>query len=170
MSHLIIGGARSGKSRFAQTLAESYKTVAFIATAQAFDEEMRERITRHKAERPCNQVLIEEPFELPATIIRQVGKYDVLLIDCLTLWLSNLLCAGKDVSAYKNTLLYALKNAETDIILVSNEVGAGIVPENALARKFRDDQGALNREIGDIVGRVSLIIAGFEVKLKEARH
>ena len=163
----VIGGARSGKSGFALSRASAHAgTKAYIATAQALDDEMRERIEKHRNERGGEWKTLEEPLRL-ADLVKDAGSaYDVLLIDCLTLWVSNLLLAGKEENAETESLQSSLRNCSATIYLVSNEVGMGIVPDNAPARKFRDVAGHLNQEIAGIADEVYLVTAGIPLKLK----
>ncbi|WP_196140979.1 bifunctional adenosylcobinamide kinase/adenosylcobinamide-phosphate guanylyltransferase [Aliikangiella sp. G2MR2-5] len=172
MIHLVLGGARSGKSRFAEatikkTAEESNKRVTYIATASAGDDEMRVRIERHKSQRPNDWRLIEEPLKV-AEVIRSCSHNDLLLIDCLTLWLSNWLCEGSldDFEEAKRSLLASLKSTEAGVVLVSNEVGSGIVPLGELSRDFVDQAGWLNQAIAAMADKVSLIVAGCEVPLQ----
>lgn len=169
-STFVIGGARSGKSAFAQRraeaiAAESPHRLLMIATAEALDEEMVARIARHRAERGSAWRTIEEPIELPEAI-RNLRRDDVAVIDCLTLWLSNLIHHGLDVGGAASSLGNALAHTQSEIILVSNEVGMGIVPENALARTFRDAAGRLNHAIADRADAVVVMFAGQHVWLK----
>ncbi len=164
---LILGGARSGKTRRALSLAEgSGATPVYIATAQAFDAEMAERIALHKAERGPHWRSVEAPLDLPEAICHAAQPDAVLLIDCLTLWLSNLTFAERDIAGATAALVTALNDAPGPVLVVSNEVGLGIVPENALARRFRDDQGRLNQTVAAAVDRVEFIAAGLPLTLK----
>jgi adenosylcobinamide kinase/adenosylcobinamide-phosphate guanylyltransferase len=164
---LILGGARSGKTRRALTLAESSgKAPVYIATAQAFDGEMQDRIDRHKAERGDAWRTIEAPLDLPDAISAATAPDTVLLVDCLTLWLSNLTFAQRDIIAQTDHLIQALKDAAGPVLVVSNEVGLGIVPDNALARQFRDDQGRLNQSVAAAVDHVEFIAAGLPLTIK----
>lgn len=135
----------------------------YIATAQAFDEEMRERIDHHKLRRSGDWVTVEAPLALVEAIEAQRGT---VLIDCLTLWLSNVIFAGKDAASEEARLLAALQNAASTIVLVSNEVGLGIVPDNRLARDFRDAQGRLNQRVAEIADHVVFMAAGLPMILK----
>jgi adenosylcobinamide kinase / adenosylcobinamide-phosphate guanylyltransferase len=163
----ILGGARSGKTRRALSLAEaSGKAPVYIATGQAFDAEMQDRIDRHKAERGPNWRTVEAPIDLATAITSNASTKTILLIDCLTLWLSNLTFAQRDISAETQFLIQALQDATGPVLVVSNEVGLGIVPENALARRFRDDQGRLNQSIAAVADRVEFIAAGLPLTLK----
>jgi len=163
----ILGGSRSGKSGFALERASKLPGgKAFVATAQALDDEMRERIERHKNERSSEWKTFEEPVALPQ-LITDIGKiYDVLLVDCLTLWLSNLMLNENDIEADIESLLSAIAPCPASLFIVSNEVGMGIVPDNALARKFRDFAGTLNRCIAAIADEVYLVVAGIPLKIK----
>jgi adenosylcobinamide kinase/adenosylcobinamide-phosphate guanylyltransferase len=166
MIELILGGARSGKSRIAQQAAlESGLEVVVCATAQAFDEEMAQRIARHRAERPAIWRTVEEPLELASALAREAAPGRCLLVDCLTLWLSNLIFARREDEI--DALLALLPALAGHLILVSNEVGWGIVPENELARRFRDEQGRLNQRIAQIADRVTLVAAGLPLTLKD---
>lgn len=183
---LILGGARSGKSRRALELAEevlakdaaaSSPPPLFIATAEAFDAEMTARIARHKGERGAHWQTREAPLDPAAVIAAHAAPGQVLLLDCLSIWLGNLMTApqfaGEDTTAQEVRLAAAmdgLLNTLTDVagtvILVSNEVGSGIVPENALARAYRDHAGTLNRRVATLADRVEWVVAGLPVTLK----
>jgi adenosylcobinamide kinase / adenosylcobinamide-phosphate guanylyltransferase len=158
---LILGGARSGKSRIAEGLCVGPRT--YIATAQAFDDEMRERIAAHKVQRGAGWTTIEAPMELVAALEQARG---IVLVDCLTLWLSNLLLAEKDCLAFVDQLLAALRKSKSNIVLVSNEVGLSIVPENRLGRAFRDIQGIANQRIAAVADNVVFVAAGLPLVLK----
>mgnify|MGYP001799373948 CR=1 FL=1 len=166
-SHFILGGARSGKSRRALALAEEVaKRPVFIATAEAWDDEMADRIERHKTERGPEWATIEAPLELIAGLETAAAKGDVCVIDCLTLWLSNLMHHDRDVDAETERLCAAIAALSTPLILVSNEVGLGLVPETPLGRAFRDAQGRLNQEVAKICDRVEFVVAGLPIALK----
>lgn len=166
-SILILGGARSGKSRRAQQLAEARRgDLVYIATAQAFDEEMRDRIDRHRADRGPRWRTVEAPFDLAGAIAREGSEGSIVLVDCLTLWASNLLLAGCATAAESSGLVAAIEASPAAIILVSNEVGFGIVPDNALARQFRDYAGLLNQAVAATVDTVELVAAGLPLRLK----
>ncbi|GIW36175.1 MAG: adenosylcobinamide kinase/adenosylcobinamide phosphate guanyltransferase [Meiothermus sp.] len=162
---LVTGGARAGKSAFAQEWAQALgEPVSFIATAQALDEEMRQRIARHQAERPPSWETLEEPLEVPQALARALGR--VVLLDCLTLWVSNLMLAGREVLPELENLLALWTETGKTLLVVSNEVGMGIVPDNALARRYRDLLGAANRRIAEEADVVYLLVAGIPLKLK----
>jgi adenosylcobinamide kinase/adenosylcobinamide-phosphate guanylyltransferase len=167
---LIIGGARSGKSAYAQRLAEAEArrrggAPVMIATAEALDEEMGERIARHRAERGPAWRTLETPLAV-AEAIAQVAAEDCGVIDCLTLWLNNLMFAERDLEAATEEMLAAAGRAAGEIILVTNEVGMSIVPENALARRFRDEAGRLNRRAAERADQVTVMFAGIPLALK----
>jgi adenosylcobinamide kinase / adenosylcobinamide-phosphate guanylyltransferase len=168
---LVLGGVRSGKSRYAQALADRSDRVTFVATAESRDdEEMRRKIERHRAERPSHWMTVEEPLDL-AHILRSAGAdCDVLLIDCLTLFASNLLEAnGEDIAlsqVHIDGLCAALQSASCAVILVSNEVGSGVVPAYALGRRFRDLVGEINQRVAAIADSVILMVAGLPLALK----
>lgn len=167
---LILGGARSGKTALAERLAiELGERPAYLATAEALDREMEERVATHRRQRAGRFETIEEPLELANAIERAALEHDVILVDCLTLWVSNLLGAGEDVAEAVEDLADALEAIESSrIILVSNEVGLGIVPDNALARTFRDLAGWANQRLGEICPDVYFVAAGLPLVLKGA--
>lgn len=163
-----LGGARSGKSRFAeaQAAATGLEKV-YLATGQAWDDEMTARIARHQADRAADGWrTVEEPLGLPAAVMRESKPDRVVLVDCLTLWLSNLLGAERDVAASAAALASGLANARGPVILVSNEVGLGIVPDNPLARSFRDHAGRLHQRMAEAASCVVFIAAGLPMTLK----
>jgi adenosylcobinamide kinase/adenosylcobinamide-phosphate guanylyltransferase len=169
LSILVIGGARSGKSRHAGELAlRSGLAPVLVATAQGLDAEMEQRIARHREERAPGWQVIEEPLELAACLAAEAGPGRILVVDCLTLWLTNWMLAGRDDDAVVSTLTGALAQLAGPVILVSNEVGAGIVPDNELARRFRDAQGRLNQAVASACDRVTLVCAGLPLVLKPA--
>lgn len=165
---LVAGGARSGKSAFAQRLVErSRPKRVFLATAQALDEEMRERISRHQSDRDASWRTVEEPLELAAALTRESASGDAVLVDCLTLWLSNTLLADRDVDAEIERLAAVLRTWQGGpLVLVSNEVGQGIVPDNALARRFRDHAGRLNQAVAAAATAVWRVDFGIPQQLK----
>jgi adenosylcobinamide kinase/adenosylcobinamide-phosphate guanylyltransferase len=163
----VIGGARSGKSRYAQGRAEAAGgTPVFVATAEAFDDEMRARIAQHRADRDARWRTVEAPSDLPAAIDALNDSAAVVLVDCLTLWVSNLLLADDDIAAASAQLCAAIGRFKGSLILVANEVGLGIVPDNALARRFRDAAGQLNQAVAAAADEVVLLAAGLPLTLK----
>jgi adenosylcobinamide kinase / adenosylcobinamide-phosphate guanylyltransferase len=167
MRELILGGARSGKSALAVALARSSGlAVTFIATATAGDAEMAERIARHRAARPVGWRVIEEPVALATALRAACAAEHFVIVDCLTLWLSNLLEAEARLDSERAALFEALPALPGRILLVTNEVGLGIVPENALARRFRDLAGSLNQAVAARCDRVTLVAAGLPIVLK----
>ncbi|NEX47550.1 bifunctional adenosylcobinamide kinase/adenosylcobinamide-phosphate guanylyltransferase [Rhodobacter sp. ETT8] len=165
---LVIGGARSGKSRLAERLVTATgRPRCYIATAQAFDAEMQARIDQHRTDRGPDWQTLEAPTDI-ATALAACDPGSAILIDCATLWLSNHLLAGHDLDAAGTTLVQALTTHAAPIVIVSNEVGWGIVPENALARQFRDAQGRLNQQIAARAGSVIGVMAGLPFALKGA--
>lgn len=165
---LVLGGARSGKSRFAQARADACGLApVFVATAQAYDAEMTDRIAHHQADRGPQWRTVEAPLALPEAILEHSATDTVLLVDCLTLWVSNLLLTDADIRAATSALIDALAAARGPAILVSNEVGWGIVPDNALARRFRDEAGIVNQRIAAAVDEVQLVVAGLPWALKQ---
>lgn len=167
MITFVLGGARSGKSRFALEKASAYKgKKIYIATAQAIDDEMKDRIERHKKERSGEWATFEEPLNI-STLISDIHRsYDVILLDCLTLWLSNLLLNSKNVEAEIESFISSLSTIHCSLFTVSNEVGTGIVPNNALSRRFRDLSGYLNQKMAAIADEVYLMTAGIPLKIK----
>lgn len=166
----VIGGARSGKSRYAQARAEAAgENPVFVATAEPFDDEMRARIAQHRADRDARWRTVEAPRDLPAAIDALNNSGAVVLVDCLTLWTSNLLLADADIPAATAGLCAAIDRFKGSLILVANEVGLGIVPDNALARRFRDAAGQLNQAVAASAHEVVLLAAGLPLTLKASR-
>jgi adenosylcobinamide kinase / adenosylcobinamide-phosphate guanylyltransferase len=176
MLTFVIGGARSGKSRFAQSLCAPDRRVVFVATAREEDDEMRTRIERHRQSRPAGWVTIEEPLA-PAKSVRAANACgDVFLIDCLTLWLSNLMWEMREQSPYnvERTALCEVDELadlaagvpSPHIIVVSNEVGGGLVPETEVGRRFRDLQGLINQRCAARADQVYLTVAGIAIPIK----
>ncbi len=174
---LVLGGAKSGKSSYALRLAEEMflqggKTGArglFVATAQASDGEMEERINLHKRQRGAGWQTLEEPLLLPKAVREAGTGFQVILIDCLTMWLSNLLFRkDADTAIEIDALTKALRQCSTTVIMVSNEVGMGLIPDNPLGRRFRDLQGILNQEIAAVSSHVIFMAAGLPLILKDA--
>jgi adenosylcobinamide kinase/adenosylcobinamide-phosphate guanylyltransferase len=166
---LILGGARSGKSRYAECLIEAHGPGLYLATAEAGDPEMAERIRRHKARRGDRWATVEEPLALAAALAAESRPGRPVLVDCLTLWLSNVMHAGRDVDGEIAGLADALPGLSGPVVFVSNEVGLGIVPESALARAFRDHAGRLHQAIAERAGLVVLMAAGLPLVLKDER-
>ncbi len=165
--HLILGGARSGKSRFAQHSAEASASsdLVYIATATAGDEEMSQRIEKHQQQRHERWVLEEEPLHLARAIQRHDNQQTIILVDCLTLWLSN--CLHQSCwQAERDALLAVLPNTQAKLLLVNNETGMGIVPMGELSRTFADENGFLNQELAGLCSTVTLLIAGIPQVLK----
>jgi adenosylcobinamide kinase/adenosylcobinamide-phosphate guanylyltransferase len=166
---LIGGGARSGKSRFALEYAARFARRGFVATAQAFDEEMAERIRRHQAERGPEWTTLEEPLDLAGVIEREETKFDVLVVDCLTLWLSNVMGEPRkdpldEIGRLKECLA---AGRETHIALITNEVGCGIVPDTELARRYRDLAGEMNQGIASVSSEVYWMVFGMPLTVKK---
>jgi adenosylcobinamide kinase/adenosylcobinamide-phosphate guanylyltransferase len=165
---LVLGGARSGKSGFAQKAAETAAGAGrpvLIATGQAFDDEMAERIARHQADRGESWITVEAPLELAAAIAALPADA-VAVVDCLTLWLSNQMLADQDVEAACAELVAAVAACPARLWLVSNEVGLGIVPETPLGRRFRDEAGRLNQRLAATADEVYFVAAGLPLKMK----
>jgi adenosylcobinamide kinase/adenosylcobinamide-phosphate guanylyltransferase len=168
MKELILGGARSGKSVLAERLAvESGLDVTYIATAAAGDDEMAERIRHHQARRPGHWRVVEEPLMLAAAMQAAAGAERFLIVDCLTLWLTNLLLADEALfEAQRQALLEALPVLPGRVVLVSNETGMGVVPSGELSRRFVDESGRLHQQLAGICERVTLTVAGLPHVLK----
>ncbi|PNU02697.1 bifunctional adenosylcobinamide kinase/adenosylcobinamide-phosphate guanylyltransferase [Novosphingobium guangzhouense] len=166
-SLLVLGGARSGKSRHAQARIEEVPgRLCYIATGQAFDAEMTDRIVRHREDRGPRWTTLEEPQDLAAAIAKAARDADAILVDCLTLWVSNLMLADMSLDGPAAALCEAIRRCPIPLALVSNEVGLGIVPENALARRFRDEAGRLNQTVAAMVDEVQFVAAGLPLRLK----
>ena len=172
MKHIVFitGGGRSGKSRYALQLASQYDKKAFIATAEPIDEEMQERIARHRRERGESFITIEEPLDLAGAVGSLPPEIDVAVIDCLTVWLGNLMHRREvenqefpELSAF----IDALKDPPCDLIIIANEVGMGIIPHNEMARRFRDLAGGLNQKVAGLASRVVLMVSGIPLAVKE---
>jgi adenosylcobinamide kinase / adenosylcobinamide-phosphate guanylyltransferase len=163
---LVLGGARSGKSRLAEGLAHGERH--YIATAQAFDDEMTDRIAKHKLQRGQNWTTHEQQFDLTPKLVEldQTGRF--ILVDCVTLWLSNLILAERDWQGPAAALCDVLQGMAARVVLVSNEVGLGIVPDNKLGRQFRDAQGILNQRLAAVADNVVFVAAGLPLVLKGA--
>ena len=170
---LVIGGCRSGKSRHALEIAEKIMAPrqVFVATGRPEDEEMRERIDKHRRERGDRWLTIEEPLELPEAIQTHASTDAAVLVDCLTLWISNLIlqfAASRpdEMTVRIERLASALTTAKGPVFLVSNEVGTGIVPENRLARMFRDTTGFVNQQVAEVASSVVWVVAGIPLRIK----
>ncbi len=168
---LVIGGCRSGKSRFALDAANkiSGNHKLFLATSVPADAEMEQRVVRHQAERGEDWQTVEEPVDIHRVIETDSRTAHVIVVDCLTLWTANLMAQGKEdpeIMSYAPQLVSALKAAQCPVFLVSNEVGQGIVPENALARRFRDLAGFINQAVAAAADKVVMTVAGIPVRIK----
>lgn len=173
MKHLILGGVKSGKSRYAEQLAKNWAEgslgkVVYIATARAYDDEFGERIKRHQAQRPAHWETLEVPLEVAQILNQYSGTQCCLLIECLTLWLSNILCDKLDLNRHIELLCEAIERFEGELVIVSNETGMGIIPQNALARKFGDEAGVLHQRLAVLCNEVSLMVAGLSLPVKTA--
>lgn len=167
---LVLGGARSGKSTYAQKQAEQAaaktgRLPLMIATAEPFDDEMRDRIDRHRDERGDGWRTLEAPLDLAAAV-RDLTAEDIVVVDCLTLWLSNQMLGGHDLSHAVDDLLQAFRTCPATAWVVSNEVGWSLVPDNALGRCFRDESGRLNQAIASVADRACLMVAGMKLDLQ----
>jgi len=169
----VTGGARSGKSSFAEGLLKDREDVAYIATAQIADEEMRRRVELHRKRRPKTWVTIESPKAVDEAVVHAAETCSGILIDCITLYVTNLLLDDSNTSNKPGyitreieTLCRACRAADADVVLISNEVGSGIVPDNALSRTFRDMQGFANQAIAAEADEAHLLVAGLPIRLK----
>ena len=172
-THLILGGARSGKSAYAEKLASlSNLPVTYIATAQVYDDEFAKRIEQHKVRRPKHWQIVEAPFNLANTSLANDASDACLIVDCLTLWLAQCICpdcappSGVDWVEERSALLETLPKLQGTVLLVSNEVGMGIVPLGEINRQFQDEQGRLNQAVAQLADKVSFIAAGLPLYLK----
>ena len=170
-AHLVLGGARSGKSRYAVEQAlEIGGSAAVVATARALDGDMAARIARHRAERPAGWATLEEPYDVPATCRRAARAHDVVVVDCVTVWISNLMERGADeapVLAAADDLAKVLRERLVSVILVSNEVGQGVHPSTELGRRFRDLLGLVNQRLAVAADRVTLMVAALPLTVKD---
>lgn len=163
----IIGGARSGKSTFAENIAESFDGMKiYLATAQARDEEMQIRIATHQARRDELWRTIEEPTDICPILVDEKYTHSLILVDCLTLWLSNLMESHADIENETHMLVHAITHCKARLVIVSNEVGLGIVPDNALAREFRDHAGRINQQVAAACDEVVFMAAGLPLFMK----
>ena len=171
---LVTGGARSGKSRHALARMEPYARRAFVATAEAIDEEMRDRIARHQAERADSFITVEAPIHLGEAIRSLPEGVEAAVVDCLTVWLGNLVHHfGEDeerLGAQVESLLEAVKKPPCDLVVVTNELGLGIVPDNELARRFRDLAGWLNQDMAALADEVVLVVSSLPLYLKRSHE
>lgn len=164
---LVLGGARSGKSAFAENLVmNSGLHPVYLATGRAFDSEMESRIAAHRARRGPEWRTVEEPLDLAGAIAKQASAASMVLVDCLTLWLTNLMMDARDIDTESERLAASLVVAAGPVILVANEVGLGIVPDNAMARAFRDHAGRLNQKIASVADDVYFVAAGLPLRMK----
>jgi len=171
--HLILGGARSGKSAYAEQLASALELpVTYIATAQVYDDEFAQRVAHHQARRPAYWQLVESPFNLAQTLVKLDAPDTCVIVDCLTLWLAQCICPDCEKPnelgwrAEKQALLNTLPTLKSHVLLVSNEVGMGIVPLGEINRQFQDEQGRLNQAVAKLANKVSFIAAGLPIHLK----
>jgi len=164
---LVLGGARSGKSTYAEALFAHQAAPVYVATGQAGDTEMAERIRHHRERRDPRWRTVEAPIDLAGALAAEAKPGAALLVDCLTLWLSNLLCAERPVEDEIDRLLALLPGLDGSVVFVANEVGLGIVPDNAMARLFRDHAGRLNQRLAALCQRVVFIAAGLPLLLKD---
>ncbi len=165
----IVGGARSGKSRYAEGLAAKHRGgKTYIATAEALDDEMRERIAAHREQRGNGWETVEAPLDLCKAL--RDCRAGFILVDCITVWMGNLLHHGRDVKSEIAELCHAVRQTRARVVVVSNEVGSGIIPGNALARAFRDAQGLANQHIAEVADEVILVVAGLPMVLKKSRR
>lgn len=166
-SILVLGGARSGKSRFAEgVVVDCARERHYVATGRAYDDEMRDRIRRHQIDRGDGWTTHEEPVDLVGLLKRIDDPARVVLVDCLTLWVTNLMMAEEDVAARSAELCAALPELGAKVVLVSNEVGLGIVPENRMAREFRDHAGRLHQLVAQVAAEVYFVAAGLPLRMK----
>jgi adenosylcobinamide kinase/adenosylcobinamide-phosphate guanylyltransferase len=164
---LVLGGARSGKSAFAERLVRgSARRHIYLATATAGDDEMAARISHHRVQRGDGWMTLEEPLELTQALAGASAGDSAVLVDCLTLWLSNVMHAGRDAEVETRRLADWLGQAQNPVVVVSNEIGLGLVPETSLGRRFRDAQGRLNQAVAAAVPNVVFIAAGLPLRLK----
>ncbi|WP_353069720.1 bifunctional adenosylcobinamide kinase/adenosylcobinamide-phosphate guanylyltransferase [Tunturibacter empetritectus] len=167
---LVLGGVRSGKSRYAQQLAERESRVIFVATAKASDDEMQRKIERHRKERPAEWITVEEPLELVQVLTEHGQSCDVMVVDCLTIFAANLLeTEGDDqdtVNRRVEAFCEALRSAGCSVVLVSNEVGSGVVPAYPMGRRYRDLLGEINQSVARVADDVVLMVAGLPLALK----
>ena len=164
---LVLGGARSGKSRFSEAMAERSARPVYLATGSAWDGEMAARIDEHRLRRGPRWTTVEEPLDLTGVMPGLTAPDAVVLVDCLTLWVTNLMMAERDIAAETRRLIGCFRALQGPVIFVSNEVGLGIVPDNAMARAFRDHAGRLHQEIAAVADAVYFLVAGIPMTVKQ---
>jgi adenosylcobinamide kinase / adenosylcobinamide-phosphate guanylyltransferase len=164
---LVLGGARSGKSRFSEAMAERSARPVYLATGRAWDGEMAARIEEHRLRRGVRWTTVEEPLDLAGALPGLTAPDAVVLVDCLTLWVTNLMMAERDIADETRRLVGCLTKLQGPVIFVSNEVGLGIVPDNAMARAFRDHAGRLHQEIAAVADAVYFLVAGIPMTVKQ---
>ena len=167
-SVLVLGGARSGKSAYGESLL-TRAPVLYLATSRPEDGEMTERVRLHRERRGPRWITVEEPLDLVDALLRHNSGFTGILVDCLTLWISNLMFAGRDVAAELDGLCDAVAASPLPVVLVSNEVGMGLVPESALGRQFRDWQGIVNQRVAQVCPKVVFVAAGLPLVLKDGK-
>ena len=167
-SVLVLGGARSGKSAYAESLL-TRAPLLYLATSEAGDTEMTTRIRQHRDRRGPHWITVEEPLDLVDALNRHRAGFTGILVDCVTLWLSNLMLAGRDVQAELNALCAAVPTSTVPVVFVSNELGMGLVPETPLGREFRDWQGIANQQLAKVCPRVVFVAAGLPLVLKDEK-
>ena len=165
-STLVLGGARSGKSAYAESLLIR-APLLYLATSQPGDDEMVKRIKQHRDRRGPHWITVEEPLDLISVLSRRPMAFSGVLVDCLTLWLSNLMLAGRNVAAEIDALCAAIPAIDVPSVFVSSEIGLGLVPETALGREFRDWQGIINQQVAKVCDKVVFIAAGLPLVLKD---
>ena len=166
---LVLGGARSGKSAYAESMLAGYPAPVYLATGEARDGEMADRIRLHRERRGAAWRTVEAPLDLVGALKAAAQPGSAVLVDCLTLWVSNLMGASRDVDAEGARLVSALAGLGAPVVFVANEVGLGIVPDNALAREFRDHAGRLNQHLAAVCQRVVFVAAGLPLVLKDQK-
>lgn len=169
LSTLVLGGARSGKSRYALALGERSAATGervFVATAVRSDDEMSARIDKHQADRGAEWRTVEEPVELARVISEHCTADSVVVVDCLTLWLNNVMLHGRDIGSELEALVYGIDSANGELVIVSNELGLGLVPDTPLGREYRDWHGAMNQRVATVCDSVLLMVAGVPMTVK----
>ena len=162
----VLGGARSGKSAFAETLVGVFTRPVYLATAQALDDEMAEKIRLHRERRGDRWVTVEESLDIADALRCHAHRESAVLVDCLTLWMSNLMHAGRDVDRESHYLLESLATSKRPVVLVSNEVGLGVTPENVLSRRYLDHLGRLHQMVAEQAAQVYFLVAGIPTRIK----